>query len=159
MAKAVGSSTRVPKYIVPSAIAVVSTSATVAPGVRYRSDAPVPYSVGEVAERSGFSIETLRYYERIDLVTDVPRDAGGRRVYDDEHLTWLALLRCLRDTGMPIQEVSRYAALSRQPGTAADRLALLRRHAEAVDAQIALLARQRTHLAEKIEWYEGQLGS
>ncbi len=115
--------------------------------------------MGEVAERSGFSIETLRYYERIDLVTDVPRDAGGRRVYDDEHLTWLALLRCLRDTGMPIQEVSRYAALSRQPGTAADRLALLRRHAEAVDAQIALLARQRTHLAEKIEWYEGQLGS
>ncbi len=117
----------------------------------------MPYSVGEVAERSGFSVETLRYYERIALVTDVPRDAGGRRVYDDEHLAWLALLRCLRDTGMPIQQVSRYATLSRRPGTAADRLALLRRHAEAVDAQVELLARQRRHLAEKIEWYEGQL--
>lgn len=115
------------------------------------------YSVSETAERSGFSIETLRYYERIDLVTDVPRDTGGRRVYDDDHLSWLGMLRCLRDTGMPIQEMTRYAVLSREPGTTQDRLDLLREHAEAVDEQIATLVRQREHLTEKIAWYEGEL--
>ena len=113
--------------------------------------------MGEVAERSGFSVDTLRYYERIQLITDVARDPGGRRLYDDNHLAWLALLRCLRDTGMPIQAMLRYAVLSRQVGTAAERVALLRRHAADVDAHMVELTRQRRHLAQKIAWYDGQM--
>lgn len=112
------------------------------------------YSVSETSQRSGFSVETLRYYERIDLVTDVPRDSRGRRAYAEEHLSWLAMLRCLRDTGMPIQEMTRYARLSREEATAQERLDLLRRHATAVDEQIEVLTAQRQHLADKIAWYE-----
>ncbi len=75
------------------------------------------YSVSETAERSGFSVETLRYYERIDLVIDVPRDTAGRRVYGEEHLAWLGMLRCLRETGMPIQQMSDYAEPTRGQAT------------------------------------------
>lgn len=117
------------------------------------------YTMSETAERSGFSPDTLRYYERIDLVTNVPRDGGGRRTYTDDHLAWLDMLRCLRDTGMPIQTMSRYATLSRDTTTVEQRLSLLREHAAAVDAQIALLTQQRDHLAEKIAYYEGQQGT
>lgn len=115
------------------------------------------YSVSETAERSGFSVETLRYYERIDLVIDVPRDTAGRRVYGEEHLAWLGMLRCLRQTGMPIQQMSDYAELTRGQATVHERLDLLRQHAVHVDARIEEMQRQRVHLDEKIAWYEAQL--
>lgn len=114
------------------------------------------YSVQEAAERTGFSADTLRYYERIQLITDVPRDSGGRRSYDDDHLAWLDMLRCLRETGMPIQDMTRYAQLGRTDDTVATRLSLLREHATHVDERIATLTRQRHHLAEKIAFYESE---
>ena len=60
------------------------------------------YSPGQVAEKTGFSLDTLRYYERIGLLPAVPRTVGGRRRYRERDLDTLGLLNCLRDTGMPI---------------------------------------------------------
>lgn len=118
------------------------------------------YAPAVAARRSGFSLDTLRYYEKIGLVRDVRRDAAGRRVYDDADLDWLGVLRCLRDTGMPIAAMRRYAALALDTGPGADatvpeRLALLEAHAAQVAATIALLNRQQAHLADKIDWYRG----
>ena len=114
----------------------------------------------DAARRSGFSLDTLRYYEKIGLVRDVRRDGAGRRLYDDGDLDWLGVLRCLRDTGMPIAAMRRYAALALATGPAADatvpeRLALLEGHAEHVASTIELLLHQQEHLAEKIEHYRG----
>lgn len=44
------------------------------------------YSPAETVERSGFSIETLRYYERIGLLTDIDRDTAGRRLFSEDDL-------------------------------------------------------------------------
>ena len=45
--------------------------------------APVGQSIGEVARRTGISIDTLRFYDRMGLLGDLPRTAGGHRVFDD----------------------------------------------------------------------------
>ena len=63
------------------------------------------YSPAEAAQKTGFSLDTLRYYERIGLLPPVGRTAGGRRRYGDTDLLWLMTLRCLRDTGMPLREM------------------------------------------------------
>ena len=47
------------------------------------------YAIAEAAHRSGLSIDTLRYYERIELIDPPARDSGGRRVYKEEDLAWL----------------------------------------------------------------------
>lgn len=116
------------------------------------------YAPADAARRSGFSIDTLRYYEKIGLVRDVRRDGAGRRLYDDGDLDWLGVLRCLRDTGMPIADMRRYATLALATGSEADatvpeRLALLEQHAEHVTSTLELLHRQQQHLAEKIDYY------
>jgi DNA-binding transcriptional MerR regulator len=116
------------------------------------------YAPADAARRSGFSLDTLRYYEKIGLVRDVSRDPAGRRVYHDADLDWLGVLRCLRDTGMPIATMRRYAALALDTGADADRtvperLALLEAHAEHVTSTIELLHRQQQHLTEKIGYY------
>ncbi len=88
------------------------------------------YSPGQVVDRTGFSLDTLRYYERIGLVGGVARTSGGRRIFTDDDIGWLEILRCLRDTGMPIEE-----------------------HDRAVDDQVRNLRAQQRHLRDKIRWY------
>jgi len=115
-------------------------------------------SPSQAAEQSGFSLDTLRYYERIGLLDDIGRAPSGHRRFRDEDLEWLGVLRCLRDTGMPIAQMRRYAELARcgEP-TMADRLALLVEHDEEVRQRIAALKAEHAHLQEKIGWYRSQL--
>src|SRR5580658_3172990 len=96
-------------------------------------------SPGQAAEQSGFSLDTLRYYERIGLLDGIGRAPSGHRRFREEDLEWLGVLRCLRDTGMPIAQMRRYAELARsgQP-TLAGRLSLLTEHHTHVQERIAL---------------------
>ncbi|MFC7546243.1 MerR family transcriptional regulator [Plantactinospora sp. GCM10030261] len=113
------------------------------------------YSPAETARRSGFSLDTLRYYERIGLLAGIGRTSGGQRVFTDEDLGWLELFRCLRDTGMPIAQMCRYADLAREgEHTIRERQELLERHAATVEEQMRLLDRQYAHLRAKIRYYE-----
>jgi DNA-binding transcriptional MerR regulator len=111
------------------------------------------YSPGEVADKTGFTLDTLRYYERIGLLDAVARTSGGQRLFTDEDIAWLSTLRCLRDTGMPIAKMLRYAELSRDETTAAERLALLEEHDREVGERMAQLQAQRAHVQAKIRWY------
>lgn len=102
--------------------------------------------IGDLSRRSGVGIDTLRYYERIGLLPRAPRDGGGRRDYDDAALVWLAFLRRLKVTGMPLAEMRRYAVLrAAGQSTEPERRALLEAHrarvaARMVDMQAALQA-------------------
>jgi DNA-binding transcriptional MerR regulator len=117
-------------------------------------------SPSQAAEQSGFSLDTLRYYERIGLLGGIRRSPSGHRRFGDDDLEWLGVLRCLRDTGMPIARMRRYAALARDgESTLAERLRLLAEHDAQVSEQIALLQAQRQHLQEKIDWYRSQLSA
>ena len=112
------------------------------------------YTPGQVADKTGFSLDTLRYYERIGLLDGIGRTPGGRRVFTDDDLDWLDVLRCLRDTGMPIAAMLRYAHLCRAgQGTIAERIGLLEEHDRAVDRQIRDLRAQQRHIRDKIAWY------
>ena len=115
------------------------------------------YGPAEAAERSGFSIDTLRYYEREGILPPVARNSGGRRQYSDDNLAMLDFLRCLRDTGMPIERLRRYGELARSDETMPERLALIEEHAKVVETRIAELESQRTRLEEKAAWYREQL--
>jgi DNA-binding transcriptional MerR regulator len=115
------------------------------------------YSPGQAAEKTGFSLDTLRYYERIGLLDDIARSPGGQRVFTDDDLAWLGVLRCLRDTGMPIARMLRYAELARGGDeTLAERVALLEEHDRAVAETIANLQAQQAHIREKIRWYRSR---
>jgi DNA-binding transcriptional MerR regulator len=115
------------------------------------------YGPAEAAERSGFSIDTLRYYEREGILPPVARSSAGRRQYSDGDLAMLDFLRCLRDTGMPIERLRRYGELARSDETMPERLALIEEHSAVVEQQIAELERQRARLEEKAAWYREQL--
>jgi DNA-binding transcriptional MerR regulator len=104
--------------------------------------------------RTGFSLDALRYYERIGLLDDVERTSGGRRMYRDDPLEWLGILHCLRRAGMPVREMRRYAELAREePQTEAERLEILEEHRRSVPAMIDDLREALSVVEGKIAYY------
>jgi DNA-binding transcriptional MerR regulator len=116
------------------------------------------YSPGQVAEQTGFSLDTLRYYERIGLLDDIARNSGGQRVFTEGDVAWLRLLRCLRDTGMPIQRLVRYAELARGGDeTVGERLEVLVEHDRDIDEKIAHLRVEQDRIRAKIAYYRTEI--
>ncbi|MFF5208716.1 MerR family transcriptional regulator [Streptosporangium sp. NPDC000396] len=117
------------------------------------------YTPGQVVEETGFSIDTLRYYERIGLLEPIGRNAAGQRRFTQDDIGWLGMLRCLRDTGMPIAEMLRFAELVRAgEHTICDRIALLEAHDRRVEAQIDNLREKQTAIRNKIGYYCSMVG-
>lgn len=114
------------------------------------------FTIGEAAERTGLSVHALRYYERQDLlISPVQRTSGGRRSYTAVDIDWLQICVKLRESGMPLADLTRFAALVRQgPGNEDERLELLDEHRRRVDAQIHALEECRA----LIEWKVGVYG-
>lgn len=112
------------------------------------------FTPSEVVAETGFSLDTLRYYERIGLLLEIGRTAGGRRRFTQRDIWWLNLLRCLRDTEMPIAEMLRFTELVREGDPARSaRLALLESHDAHIEARVARLRACQTQLHTKIDHY------
>lgn len=92
----------------------------------------------QMVERTGVSLDTLRYYEREGLLDQVSRAPNGHRRYNDGDVLWVEVLRCLRETGMTIKQLRHYCDLAeRGPDTEPERLRLLAEHRTKVERQIA----------------------
>ena len=117
-------------------------------------------TIAQVAERTGLTRHTLRYYERDGLMLGVGRDRSGHRAYSEVDLGWIELITKLRATGMPVREVRRYAELVRAgDGNEEERLALLRAHRERVRAQLDAMVAHLAAIDMKIGYYAGALAA
>lgn len=117
-------------------------------------------TIAEVAERTGLTRHTLRYYERDGLMLGVDRAGSGHRRYSERDLGWIELITKLRATGMPIREVRRYAELVRAgDGNEDERLALLRAHRERVRAQLDAMTAYLNAINMKISYYADAIGA
>ncbi|WP_369211491.1 MerR family transcriptional regulator [Streptomyces flavofungini] len=120
---------------------------------------PGGLSIGKVAEVTGLSVHALRFFEREGLfLRDIPRSGGGQRIYAQADVDWLALCGRLRDSGMPIATVRRFAALVRSgPGNEQERLELLQEHERDVRAKIDDLNACLAVIHGKVAIYERHL--
>jgi DNA-binding transcriptional MerR regulator len=112
------------------------------------------FTIGEAAREVGRSAHTLRYYERIGLVSDVERNASGHRTYSDAQISWLQFLGRLRRTGMPIARMRAYARLAAEGVATLDqRYALLEEHRIDLEKQMAELQECLQALERKIGFF------
>lgn len=113
-------------------------------------------SIAEASARSGLTIDTLRYYERIGLIDPPSRDAGGRRSYQEQDLDWLAFLLRMRTTGMPIKALREYAGLRKQDteASAVRRKQILLDHRRDIQERMTELSACLDVLEYKISNYE-----
>ena len=114
--------------------------------------------IQEAAERSQLSADTIRFYEKAGMLPRIARDRSGWRNFGSGAVEWLLTLERLRSTGMPLKEVRRFAALvhegaSAAPGSAAERLDILQRHAKRLAKRRADLDACEAYLTRKIGIY------
>lgn len=78
------------------------------------------HQIGEVAEAVGLSLRTIRYYEEVGLVTPSGRSSGGFRLYTDDDVDRLRLVKEMKPLDFSIDEIRDLLALR-------DRLAIVPR--------------------------------
>ncbi|HMJ76818.1 MAG TPA: MerR family transcriptional regulator [Iamia sp.] len=69
------------------------------------------FTIGQIAERTGFTTSSLRYYEGIGLVTPAARTDAGYRVYDESTVARLAFIARAKQLGCTLEEITDLVAV------------------------------------------------
>ncbi|WP_031209955.1 MULTISPECIES: MerR family transcriptional regulator [unclassified Marinobacter] len=109
----------------------------------------------EFSDRVELSAYTLRYYEKIGLLKHVQRNTSGHRVYSKKDIDWVKFIKRLKDTGMPLVEIQKYASL-RELGTQTvqKRQAILEKHQRNLIEHIRQQNEHLKTLDDKINLYK-----
>ena len=69
------------------------------------------HQIGEIARRTHLSLRTLRYWEEVGLIRPTGRTAGGFRLYSDDELVRVELVRAMKPADLTIEELRELADL------------------------------------------------
>jgi len=109
--------------------------------------------VGEVAERAGVNVETLRYYERRGLLPEPARTPNGHRRYGDETVRFVRAIKEAQSLGFTLAEIEEYLKVARRGTVAASEVLRVRLAAkiDEIDARLTGLRLVRADLA-RVVW-------
>lgn len=93
-------------------------------------------TIAEVSKKYDLTTDTLRYYERIGLLNEVPRTESGIRNYDENSCRRIEFIKCMRGAGVEIEVLIEYMSLFEEGKST-------------VKARKKLLEEQREKLLEK----------
>jgi DNA-binding transcriptional MerR regulator len=118
------------------------------------------FKIGELAQRTGRSTHTIRWYEARGLIPGVARDAAGRRRYHYDHVQRLELVERLRRTGISIAEWKRSALLVKDGRNSVEqRRAVLERHRQRALAELETWQAAVLLIDSKIDFYSTWIAS
>lgn len=69
------------------------------------------YSMKETCEKTGLTYDALKFYCNEGLIPNVKRNKSNYRVFDDNDISWIKSLSCLKNCGMSISEMKEYLQL------------------------------------------------
>lgn len=109
------------------------------------------YSIGDLAEKSGTKVPTIRYYEQSKLMTEPGRTTGNQRRYGQADLDRLIFIRHSRELGFSIEDIRELLRLSNHPDAPCDAVdALTAKHLDEVELKIRQLQALRRELKRMI---------
>lgn len=105
------------------------------------------YTVGRLAKAIGINIQTVRYYERLDLLAPAARKPSGYRLYGPEQLARLRFIKNAQTLGFTLREI---AELLRLRVSATARCGDVQRRAQAKLKQVETKMRDLRALARAL---------
>jgi redox-sensitive transcriptional activator SoxR len=107
--------------------------------------------VGEVAERAGVNVETLRYYERRGLLPAPEREPSGHRRYHEDTVRFLRAIKEAQGVGFTLAEIGEYLQAARRSAAPSEALRVrMAAKIDEIDARIGALRRMRDDLARVV---------
>lgn len=107
-----------------------------------------PLKTGEVAERVGVSLHTVRYYEERGLLPEPPRTPAGYRQYGPEHVAHLRFIKRAQELGFTLEEIRELLGLRAAPAAGAEVREKTGEKIAEIDAKVRDLQRIRHKLEE-----------
>lgn len=112
-------------------------------------------NVSQFSQATGLSPHTLRYYEKIGLLTNIQRNAIGHRVYSPKDIEWVQFILRLKETNMPLGTIVQYGVLrALGPSTLSERQVLLEEHRLVLHNHIEQQQQHLMMLDKKIAFYQ-----
>ena len=114
--------------------------------------------ISELAKSSGVNLETIRYYERLGLITPAKRDANGYRSFGQVQLDELQFIKACRAIGFSLDEIRELLALQANPENPcqiADTLA--KQHLVQIDHQIEQYQKIKTLLERMVDCHASDI--
>jgi len=111
-------------------------------------------TIGQLAQLSGLTTHTIRYYESAGVLKPSIRAANGHRRYQQSDVLWIEFVLKLKLAGMPLEQIRQYADLRAQgEATLQQRMSMLKLHRDRLAARMAELSACSQVLDDKISSY------
>lgn len=113
------------------------------------------YTIKEVSERTHLSPSTLRYYDNEGLMPLLGRTDSGIRKFSDVDISWLQLVCCLKNSGMPLKMIKRFMTFClKGSSTCEQRKEILEQHKADILKQIEVLNSSLETINYKLDHYK-----
>lgn len=112
--------------------------------------------IGELAERGGVNLQTIRYYEREKLLPEPPRLPSGYRIYPDQTVRRVRFIKRAQEIGFTLAEIRELLAIRMDiDGDSSEVRALAQAKISDIEAKIQTLYRMREALGRITERCSG----
>ncbi len=115
-------------------------------------------TIAQASKKTGISIHTLRYYDREGLLPFIEHSANGSRLFRESDYEWIAVLQCLKNTGMPLKQIKTYMDWCMQGDTTLEkRLSLFQSQKIVIEHQLKELKTYQNIVEYKIKYLKGRI--
>lgn len=109
-------------------------------------------TIGQVAQKAGIGIETIRFYERKGLIEEPPRKESGYRLYKEDVVNRLAFIQQAKSLGFTLAEIQELLFLKISPGiTSREIKTIAEAKLEDINTKIKILKRMQRALKKLVE--------
>ena len=117
-------------------------------------------TIKEASEKTGISVDNLRYYERIGLIPEVPRSASKIRNYDDVTLSWIDFVMRFKRGGMALESIREYVQLAMEgEETKPARKEILLETKEQLEIKLVEIQESLDVISYKLDTYDQKCGT
>ena len=116
------------------------------------------YTIKEVELKTGISSHTLRFWAKNDLFPFVQRDDNNVRYFSEQDLGWVAIVHCLRQSGLSVEQIKEYVDLCLLgDGTFEERLHIIQTQRDKTKKIIAQYQKALDKLESKVAFYQNAI--
>ncbi len=116
------------------------------------------YTIGQISKITGLSEYTIRFYEKEKLIPKINRNKNRIRIFSEEDLNWVNIVKCFRDTNMSIDDIKKVVLLYEEgEHTLEERKSLIENHRQKIESQIQELKQYLNRIDDKLDMYEGKI--
>ncbi|HCE34316.1 MAG TPA: MerR family transcriptional regulator [Clostridiales bacterium] len=112
------------------------------------------YTIKQVADLTGLSEATLRYYDKEGLFPYMERKSSGYRLFSEKELEQIRYIECFKTAGFEIKDIKEYFDLIAEgDGTLEKRLQIMKDHRKVIENRMAELEKSIRLVDKKIDYY------